>query len=190
MCGGLTVFSPLLLNGVRPVDRVGVVGVGGIGHLAIQLARAWGCDVTALTSQSDKCAEAMELGAHQAVVHTNVERLRALRHHFDLLLVTARFAVNWDALIDCVAPDGRLHVVGVSSEPLPIQIRPQLIMQRRAISGSSTGSPALLRILLDFAARHQILPRTEHFPMSEVNRAVQRLRSGQARYRVVLDADF
>jgi uncharacterized zinc-type alcohol dehydrogenase-like protein len=190
MCGGITVFSPFLLHDIKPVHRVGVVGIGGLGHMAVRFARAWGCEVTAFTSKAEKCEEALRLGAHRALVHTDANALKAMTQSLDFLLVTVRKPVDWSGLINTLAPDGRMHLVGVPNEAVPIDVRPHLIMWRRTVSGSSTGSPSLLTTLLSFAARHQLAPEVERFPMARINEAIQHLRSGKARYRVVLDADF
>ena len=93
------------------------------------------------------------------------------------------------ALIGALAPNGRLHIVGVVPEPIPVSAFP-LILGQRSISGSPTGSPVAIETMLDFASRHNIAPQTEHFPMSKINEALARLESGKARYRIVLDADF
>jgi uncharacterized zinc-type alcohol dehydrogenase-like protein len=107
----------------------------------------------------------------------------------DLLLVTVNVPLDWDALIASLAPNGRLHVLGLVVEPIPVHVIP-LIMGQRSLSGSPVGSPVGIGSMLDFAARHGITPQTEHFPMSRINEAFERLRAGKARYRIVLDADF
>ena len=108
---------------------------------------------------------------------------------FDLLLVTANVPLDWDALITSLDPNGRLHVVGIVVEPIPLGVL-SLIMGQRSLSGSPTGSPVGIGTMLDFAARHNITPQTEHFPMSRINEAFERLDAGKARYRIVLDVDF
>jgi len=190
MCGGLTVFNPFLLNGVRPTDRVGVIGIGGLGHLALQFARAWGCEVTAFTSSAAKHDEAKALGAHRVVSSTDAGAMKKSAGSIDFLISTVRAPLDWGAVLETLAPKGRLHIVGVTTEPVPIIVRPHLIAWQRSISGSSTGSPGVLATMLGFVARHRIAPHVEHFPMSRVNDAIAHLRSGNARYRVVLDADF
>lgn len=190
LCAGVTVFSPLFLHGVKPTQRIGVVGIGGLGHLALQFARAWGCEVTALTSSAAKYDEARQLGAHRVVALDDAAAVRSLAGAFDLLLVCARGFTGWDVLIDTIAPGGRLHQVGVTLEPIPVRVRPYLIGAQRSISGSSTGAPATVAEMLNFAGRHGIVPWIEQYPMAEANAAIERVRGGQARYRVVLQADF
>jgi uncharacterized zinc-type alcohol dehydrogenase-like protein len=103
--------------------------------------------------------------------------------------VTVNVPLDWDALIGTLAPNGRMHVVGAIPEPIPVAAF-SLIMAERCISGSPTGSPVDIATMLEFAARHRVTPQTEHFPMSRINEAFERLESGKARYRIVLDADF
>src|SRR5262249_36945233 len=107
----------------------------------------------------------------------------------DLLMVAANAPLNWDALISSLAPNGRLHFVGFVTEPVPVGAI-SLIMGQRSISGSPIGSPVAMEMMLEFAARHNITPQTEHFPMSRINEAFERLEAGKARYRIILDADF
>lgn len=189
MCGGGTVFLPFVINAVQPTDRVGVVGIGGLGHLGVKFARAWGCEVTAFTSSASKREEALALGAHRTVSSTDPTELKAAAGSLDFLLITAGASLDWDALINTLAPKGRMHLVGVVTEQMKLRSG-ALLSWQRGLSASPTPSPTLLARMLDFAARHQILPQVERFPMSRVNEAVEHLRSGRARYRVVLDADF
>ncbi|MCK7594223.1 NADPH-dependent aldehyde reductase Ahr [Pseudomarimonas salicorniae] len=189
LCGGITVFAPLREFGISPTARVGVVGIGGLGHLALKFARAWGCEVTAFTSSDSKADEARGFGAHRVVNSKDSKAIGKLAGQFDLILVTANASLDWDGLTAALAPNGRLHVVGAVLEPIPVQAFP-LIMGQKSISGSPTGSRKAIDEMLAFAARHQILPKTEHFPMSKANEALEHLKAGKARYRVVLDADF
>ncbi|HVJ83549.1 MAG TPA: NAD(P)-dependent alcohol dehydrogenase [Planctomycetia bacterium] len=188
LCGGVTVFAPLAMH-ARPTDRVGVVGIGGLGHLALKFAAAYGCDVTAFTSSESKFDEARGFGARHVVASKDAEAIRKLGRQFDLLITTVNVRLDWDALMETLAPNGRLHIVGIVPEPIPVAAFP-LILNQRSVSGSPTGSPTMIETMLDFAARHQVLPQTEHYPMSEINAAFARLEAGKARYRIVLDADF
>jgi len=188
-CGGITVFNPLVQFGVRATDRVGVVGIGGLGHLAIQFLNKWGCEVVAFTSSTAKHAEAIKLGAHQAVSSTEPDQLKQLAGTLDFILVTVNATLPWDLFIGALAPKGRLHFVGAVLTPVPVAAF-SLIGGQRSVSGSPTGSPATITRMIDFCARHRIAPIVEQFPMSRINDALDRLRSGQARYRVVLANDF
>ena len=188
LCGGVTVFAPLT-RFVKPTDRVGIIGVGGLGHMAVKFAAAYGCDVTAFTSSESKFEEAKGFGANHVVSSRNSAAIRRIGGSFDLLISTVNVKLDWDGLIGTLAPNGRLHVVGAVLEPIPVAAF-SLIQQQRGVSGSPTGSPVAIETMLDFAARHKIAPQTEHFPMSKINDAFARLESGEARYRIVLDADF
>jgi uncharacterized zinc-type alcohol dehydrogenase-like protein len=187
LCGGITVFNPLAMY-ATPTSRVGVVGIGGLGHMALKFAVAYGCDVTAFTSSESKFDEARGFGAHHVVSSRDSATIKKLAGTFDLLIVTANAPLDWEALIAALAPNGRLHFVGFVLEPIPVNAV-SLIMQQRSISGSPVGSPVAIETMLDFAARHSITPQTEHFPMSRINEAFERLVAGKARYRIVLDAD-
>jgi len=188
LCGGITVFSPLVAH-ARPVDRVGVIGIGGLGHMALKFAAAYGCDVTAFTSSESKFDEAKSFGARHVVSSKDSAAIKKLGGSLDLLISTVSAPIDWNAMIGTVAPNGRLHVVGLMVEPIPVSAF-SLILQQRAVSGSPTGSPVGIATMLDFAARHRIAPQTEHFPMSRINEAFARLESGKARYRIVLDTAF
>ena len=188
LCGGVTVFAPLVRY-AKPTDRVGIIGIGGLGHMAVKFAAAYGCDVTAFTASESKFAEAKGFGANQAVSTKDSAAIKRLGGSFDLLISTVNVKLDWDALIGTLAPNGRLHIVGAGLEPIPVAAF-SLILQQRSVSGSPTGSPVMIQTMLDFASRHKIAPQTEHYPMSKINEAFARLESGKARYRIVLDADF
>lgn len=188
LCGGITVFNPLVMY-ARPTDRVGIIGIGGLGHMALKFAAAYGCDVTAFTSSESKFDEARAFGAAHVVSSRDSAAIKNLAGNFDLLISTVNVKLDWDALTNTLAPNGRLHIVGAVLDPIPVSAF-SLIMQQRSVSGSPTGSPVDIATMLDFAARHNIDPQTEHYPMSRINDAFPRLESGKARYRIVLDADF
>jgi uncharacterized zinc-type alcohol dehydrogenase-like protein len=187
-CGGITVFNPIVQFGVQPTDRVGVVGIGGLGHMALQFLRAWGCEVTAFSSSAAKADEARQLGAHHVVNSRDDTALDKIAGSLDFLLVTVNVPLNWEAYMNTLGPKGRLHMVGAVLEPIPTAAM-ALIMGQKSISGTPLGSPATTMQMLDFCARHDIEAITEHFPMSEVNDALDHLRAGKARYRIVLNRD-
>jgi alcohol/geraniol dehydrogenase (NADP+) len=144
--------------------------------------------VTAFTSSESKFDEAKGFGANHVVSSTDPAAIGKLGGSFNLLISTVNVTLDWDALFGALAPNGRLHVVGAVLEPIPVAAF-SLIMQQRSVSGSPVGSPVAIATMLDFAARHHVAPQTEHCPMSHINEAFARLASGQARYRIVLDAD-
>lgn len=189
LCGGITVFAPLAIYRIPPAARVGVVGIGGLGHMGVKFAAAWGCEVTAFTSSGSKADEARGFGAHRVVSSRDSDAIRAIAGSLDLLLVTVNAPLDWSAMMSTLAPNGRMHVVGAVLEPIPVAAF-DLIGGQRSVSGSPTGAPVTIATMLEFAARHRIAPQVEHFAMSKVNDALARLESGKARYRIVLDADF
>jgi alcohol/geraniol dehydrogenase (NADP+) len=172
-----------------PSQRVGIIGIGGLGHMAVKFAAAYGCDVTAFTSSESKFDEAKSFGANHVLSSKDSAGIKKLAGSFDLLISTVNVELDWESMIAAVAPNGRLHVVGAVLEPIPVAAF-SLIGQQRSVSGSPSGSPVATATMLDFAARHNIAPQTEHYPMSKINEAFARLESGKARYRIVLDADF
>lgn len=184
-CGGITVFGPIAHFGVRPTDRVGVVGIGGLGHLALQFLDKWGCHVTAFSSSDSKTEEAKRLGADAVVNSKDSDAMKKVAGSLDFILVTVNAPLDWDAYLGALRPDGRLHFVGAVLEPIPVQAF-SLIAQRKTISGSPLGSPATVRDMLDFCGRHEIAPQTEAFGFDQINDALEHLRAGKARYRVVL----
>jgi uncharacterized zinc-type alcohol dehydrogenase-like protein len=188
LCGGITVFAPLLIHNIPATARVGIMGIGGLGHMALQFANKWGCEVHAFTTSDNKEAEARKLGAH--FVHNTKQdgALKKLARSLDLIISTINVPLDVPALLDTLAPKGQLHNVGAVLKPLEVPAF-GLIMGQKSISGSPTGSPTAIDQMLTFSARHAIAPVTEVFPMSKVNDALERLRSGKARYRIVLVND-
>lgn len=189
LCGGITVFSPLLSANILPTHKVGVFGIGGLGHMAIKFLRAWGCEVTAFTSSSSKYEEARSFGATHTASSTNSEDLKKLAASLDFIVITANVGLDWNSIIALLKPGGKLHVVGAVLEPIPVHAM-SLIVGKKAVSGSPTGSRSQIDTMLRFAAHHKIAPQVEHFPMSKVNEAMDHLKAGKARYRIVLQADF
>lgn len=184
-CGGITVFNPLLQFDLKPTARVGVIGIGGLGHLAIQFLEAWGCHVTAFTSSETKRKEALSLGAKDTINSRDADAIDAAASAFDLLLSTVNVKLDWNRYLATLRPKGRLHFLGVTLEPLDIQVTAMLAGQL-SVSSSPVGSPRAIAHMLDFAARHEIEPTVETYKMKDVNEALERLHSGQARYRIVL----
>lgn len=188
-CGGITVFNPIVQCHVQPTERVGVIGIGGLGHMALQFLNKWGCHVTAFTSTESKAEEAKKFGAHEIVNSRDDGALERIAGSLDFLLVTANVSLNWNLYINSLKPKGRLHFVGAVLEPVPVGVFSLLIAQR-SISASPLGSPATVNRMLDFCALHKIEPVTEQFPMSKVNDAIAHLKDGKARFRIVLKNDF
>ncbi|MDQ2835015.1 MAG: NAD(P)-dependent alcohol dehydrogenase [Acidobacteriota bacterium] len=185
LCGGITVYSPLRNHGVRPSSRVGVIGIGGLGHLGVQFAKAFGAEVTAFSTSKDKEAEAMKLGAHHFVNTRDTGALKKVAGSFDFLLSTVSADQDWQAYVNALRPKGTLCVVGASPSPMQIQGF-SLLSGQKSIAGSPTGSPRDLFEMLDVAARHGVKAITERFAMAKANDAVARVKKNQVRYRAVL----
>ncbi|KST61864.1 NADPH-dependent aldehyde reductase Ahr [Mastigocoleus testarum] len=184
-CGGITVFNPIVQFDIKPTDRVGVIGIGGLGHIALQFLRAWGCNVTAFSTNPDKEAEARKLGAKDFVNSRDPQALEKLASSFDMIISTVNADLDWGTYINALRPKGRLHFVGVV--PSAIQAHAfSLIAGQKTLSGSPLGSPQTIARMLDFAVRHNIEPIIETFPFSQVNEAIAHLEAGKARYRLVL----
>jgi uncharacterized zinc-type alcohol dehydrogenase-like protein len=179
------VYSPLRNLLARPSSRVGVVGIGGLGHLGLQFARTFGCEVTAFSTSQNKEEEAKELGAHHFVNTRDNGELRKVAGSFDLILSTASVDQDFQSFITALRPKGTLVVLGVG--PSPLQITGfSLIDGQKAIAGSPSGSPSDLREMLDVAARHGVKAITERFAMKDANKAVDKVKKNQVRYRAVL----
>jgi uncharacterized zinc-type alcohol dehydrogenase-like protein len=188
-CGGITVFNPLVQFCIKPTDKVAVIGIGGLGHLGLQFLNAWGCEVTAFTSSESKANEAKQLGAHHVINSRDEKEIEAAVARFDFIVTTVNVKLDWNLYLSTLKPKGRLHFVGASLEPLDIGVF-NLMGGQKSVSGSPVGSPATIASMLDFAAQHNIKPMVEMFDMSQINEAMAHLEKGEARYRVVLQADF
>lgn len=184
-CGGITVFNPLIQFDIKPTSKVAVIGIGGLGHMALEFVNAWGCEVTAFTSSDSKREEALTLGAHHALNSRDAAELTQAAGSFDLILSTVNVKLDWNTYLGTLKPKGRLHMLGATLEPLDLGAM-SLIMGQLNVSGSPVGSPATIAQMLEFAALHQIEPVTEHFRFDQVNEALAHLESGKARYRIVL----
>lgn len=185
LCAGITVYQPLRSAGINPSSRVGVIGIGGLGHLALQFARAFGAEVTAFSTSLTKESEALELGAHRFVHSRDNKALKAVEGTQDLILSTINAAQEWSMYVGALRPHGTLCLVGVPPKPVAVEAFP-LIAGARCVCGSNTGSPARIAEMLDVAARHKVGARTETFRMAEANQAIARMRKNNVHYRAVL----
>jgi uncharacterized zinc-type alcohol dehydrogenase-like protein len=184
-CAGITVYNPLRTHGVNPSSRVGVIGIGGLGHLAIQFARVFGAEVTAFSTSAGKEEEARALGAHHFVNSRESKALKEVAGTLDLVLSTINADQDWGIYIQTLRPTGTLCFVGVPPSPVSVHAFP-LISGLRSISGNPTGSPSRLREMLEVAARHSVKAQTEPFPMAKANEAIEKVKKNKVRYRAVL----
>jgi uncharacterized zinc-type alcohol dehydrogenase-like protein len=195
MCAGIAVYPPLRNYTTGATTRVGVVGIGGLGHLALQFAKALGCDVTALSSSPGKEEEARDLGADHFLLTTDQAAMEEKEFGFDLLLCTAQSGHDWGNLVMILTKNGRLMVPAFAPIDLPLVGGPgagpmvNFVVHQVSITGSFLGNRADMEEMLAFADDHGIIPRTELMPMAQVNEAMVRVRRNQTRYRVVLVND-
>ncbi|MGA2808652.1 MAG: NAD(P)-dependent alcohol dehydrogenase [Terracidiphilus sp.] len=185
LCAGITVYNPLRTHGINPSSRVGIVGIGGLGHLAIQFAHAFGAEVTAFSTSAAKEEEARALGAHHFVNSRESKALKEAAGTQDFILSTANADQDWGAFVQALRPTGTLCFVGVPPSPVTVHVFP-LITGVRSITGSPTGSPHQLKEMLDVAARHGIKATTEAFAMAKANEAIEKVKKNKVRYRAVL----
>ncbi|KAF9921888.1 hypothetical protein FBU30_008031 [Linnemannia zychae] len=192
LCAGITTFTPLKEHGAGPGKRVGVMGIGGLGHLAIQWAAAMKADeVIAISSSDNKREEANKLGATKFVNSKNEKERLAARYSIDILLLTSNDKnTNWAELLDYVANHGTLVFLSLP-EVATVAIPPaSLLMRHISIAGSLTGGRAMTQEMLDFAAEHNVRPWVETMPMSEINTAVEKVLDGHPRYRIVVETEL
>jgi uncharacterized zinc-type alcohol dehydrogenase-like protein len=185
LCAGEAVYSPMRNYGVRPSSRVGVVGIGGLGHIALQFAKTFGAEVTALSTSKEKEAEARELGADHFVNTRDMEAMKKIAGSFDFVLSTVSADQDWQALVTSLRPKGTLCVVGVPPSAISVQAF-SLMAGQRAMAGGASGSPQDIHEMLDVAARHGVKAITERFPMAKANEAIAKVKKSKVRYRAVL----
>lgn len=186
LCAGITVYAPLRRL-TQPADRVGVIGIGGLGHLALRFASKRGNEVTALSTSADKEAEAKRLGAHRFIHTRDASQLRAAAGSLDLIISTVDADLAWGDYLSLLRPDGIICIVGASVGPIGVPAA-GLIMKQHSFTGSAAGSRAATQEMLDFAGRHGITAEVEVTPMSEINAAIDRLRTSSPAHRIVLRA--
>ncbi|WP_233258446.1 NAD(P)-dependent alcohol dehydrogenase [[Phormidium] sp. ETS-05] len=185
LCAGITVYTPLRTYIKHPGTKVGVMGIGGLGHLAIKFARAMGAEVTALSTSPDKEAEAKEFGAHHFQKWGTAEEMKAVAGSLDLVVSTISSTTDWDAAFSLLATNGVLCFLGIPVSSLNLPLIP-LIFGQKSVVGSVVGGRHFMREMLDFAAVNQIKPMIETMPLSQVNEAMDKVAANKARYRIVL----
>jgi len=187
LCAGITTWSPLRHWKVGPGKRVGVVGIGGLGHMGIKLAHALGAHVVAFTTSDSKREEARKLGAHEAVVSRNKEEMAAHRNSLDFILNTVAAPHDLDAYISLLRRDGTMALVGAPATPHPSPQVFNLIAKRRSLAGSLIGGIPETQEMLDFCAARGIVADIEMIRAEQINEAYDRMLKGDVRYRFVID---
>lgn len=187
MCAGISVFAPLHQNYTHPSQRIGIIGIGGLGHLAIQYAKAMGYEVTAISSSPGKKEEAIGFGADQFILASDRPALRKAANYFDVLLSTAHAGVDWEAMHGTLKRKGKLLIAGFSE----MSFKPiDLVAHQLTMTGSFLGTQDEMRAMLAFSEIHAIHPLIEVLPMTQINAAIEKLIEGKVRYRVVLVNDL
>ena len=189
LCAGITTYSPLRHWNTGPGKKVGIVGIGGLGHMGLKLAHAMGAHVVAFTTSEDKRKDALALGADEVVVSRNKEEMRAHGGSFDLLLDTVAASHDLDAYTRLLKRDGTLVLVGVPEHPHPAPNVANLIFQRRTLAGSLIGGIAQTQEMLDFCAEHGIVADIEMIPARDIDAAYERMLRSDVKYRFVIDID-
>ncbi|MCG3176671.1 MAG: NADP-dependent alcohol dehydrogenase C 1 [Candidatus Omnitrophica bacterium] len=187
LCAGITTYSPLRHFGVKRAQKVGVVGMGGLGHMAVKIAASLGAEVTVFSTSEDKKRDALRFGAKRFVATRGRDALAGLARSQDFLLDTVSAKHDLDAYLELVKRDGRMVIVGVPEKPLEIRAF-SLIIGRKSLSGSVIGGIRQTQEMLDYCARHRIAPEVEIIPARKINAAFERTLKADVRYRFVIDA--
>ena len=188
LCAGITTYSPLRHWKVGPGHKVGVVGIGGLGHMGIKLAHAMGAHVVAFTTSESKRAAARALGADEVVVSRNADEMAAHSKSFDFILNTVAAPHDLDAFLALLKRDGAMTLVGAPASPHPSPNVFNLIMKRRTLAGSMIGGIPETQEMLDFCAEHGIVADIEMIRVDEINEAYTRMLKGDVKYRFVIDS--
>lgn len=186
LCGGITTYSPLRHWKVGKGQKVGVVGLGGLGHLAVKFARAFGAKVVVFTTSSRKQDDALKLGADELIVSTDAETMKKHTGSFDFILDTVSGEHDINAYLSLLRRDGTVTLVGLPPKPLSVGAFP-LIVGRKSLSGSNIGGIRETQEMLDFCGEHGITADIETLPIQNVNEAFARLEKGDVKYRFVID---
>jgi len=187
LCAGITTWSPLRKWEVGPGQTVGVVGLGGLGHMGVKLAAALGAKVVLFTTSPNKAADAIKLGAHEVVISTDRKAMAEQRNRFDFILNTVAAPHDLDPFLGMLKRDGSLVLVGAPSSPHPSPGVFNLIFKRRSLAGSLIGGIAETQEMLDFCAEHNIVSDIEMIPIASINDAYERMLKSDVKYRFVID---
>lgn len=187
LCAGITTYSPLRHWGVGPGQKVGVVGLGGLGHMGVKFAHALGAEVVMFTTSPGKAADAKRLGADEVVISRNPEEMKRHLNSFDFILNTVAAPHNLDAFLELLKRDGTMCLVGAPENPHPSPTVFNLIFRRRRLAGSLIGGIRETQEMLDFCAEHGIVSDIELIPIQQINEAYERMLRGDVKYRFVID---
>jgi uncharacterized zinc-type alcohol dehydrogenase-like protein len=186
LCAGITTYSPLKHWKVGPGQKVGIVGLGGLGHMGVKFARAFGAHVVLFTTSPGKAADALKLGAHEVVISKDAAQMAAQAGSFDFILDTVSADHDINALLNLLKHDGNLTLVGAPEKPLPVAAMP-LLFRRRSLNGSLIGGLPETQEMLDFCGQHNITSDIELIRMDQINDAYERMLKSDVKYRFVID---
>jgi uncharacterized zinc-type alcohol dehydrogenase-like protein len=187
LCAGITTYSPLKHFGVKKGDKVGVIGMGGLGHMGVKFAKAMGAEVTIFTRSKSKIAEAKKQGADHVIISTDEAQMAAATEQFDYLLDTIPVQHDLNPYINCLTFDGVHILVGLLEPVEPALQAGGLVMRRRVLAGSLIGGMPETQEVLDFCAEHDITCDVEMLNIKDINTAYQRMKKGDVKYRFVID---
>jgi len=186
LCAGITTYSPLRKFGVGPGTRAGVIGLGGLGHMAVKFAVAFGAEVTVISTSPGKEADARAMGAHHFMVSRDPEQMKAKAGQFDFLINTVSAVNDYNAYLNLLSRDGTMVLVGAPPAPVPVSGF-ALIGKRRRLAGSLIGGIRETQEMLDFCGRHNIVCDVEVIPASGINESYERVMKSDVKYRFVID---
>lgn len=186
LCAGITTYSPLRQWKIGKGHRVAVMGLGGLGHMAVKLASSMGAEVTVLSTSPEKKADSQELGAHHFIVTKNREELRKVKNHFDFIINTVSADHDINLYLSLLRLDGTMIMLGVAPDAPQLQVM-KLIAKRRRIAGSLIGGIAETQEMLNYCAEHNIMSDVEVIPIRDINTAYERMLKGDVKYRFVID---
>jgi alcohol dehydrogenase (NADP+) len=186
LCAGITTYSPLRQWKVGPGQKVGVVGLGGLGHMGVKFAKAFGAHVVVFTTSASKKEDALRLGAHEVVLSTEKDQMKARANSLDFILDTVSAEHDIPSLLKCLRPEGTLVLVGAPPKPLSIPAF-SLVLGRRSVAGSNIGGIAETQEMLDFCGKHNIVADVEVIPAQKINEAYERMHKQDVKYRFTID---
>jgi len=187
LCAGITTYSPLLHYGVKKGDKVGVVGMGGLGHMGVKIAKALGAEVTIFTRSQSKVTEAKKQGADHVVISTDEQQMKDAAGTFDFLLDTVPVQHDLNPYLNCLSYDGTHILVGLLEPVEPALEARNLVLKRRVLCGSLIGGMPETQEMLDFCAEHDISCDIEMLDIKNINEAYERIKKGDVKYRFVID---
>jgi uncharacterized zinc-type alcohol dehydrogenase-like protein len=186
LCAGITTYSPLKNANIGPGKKVGIVGLGGLGHVAVKIAKAMGAEVLVFTHSARKIQDAIDLGASDVILSSDAQQMEQHANSFDYILDTVSAKHNITSYLDQLKSHGELTQVGIPEEPIELSVMP-LVFKKLTFSGSLIGGIKETQEMLDFCAEHEITADVELVKLSEVNEAMARLEKGDVKYRFVID---